>query len=259
MTGGTFRGVVLAVALAACAVPSARADSFVEYSVESRFQLDFHVADAALKKLLPAGWEANVAAAGPAKDANIRMIFADRFDVVGADGKPVGRGTNRVAFLAVPVKQTATGTVGQMIVAGLTDDPADVPGPFGVYVAAKTHRMERTVKARAGTAIEAAESWDFAAASGERLQVHVAYQRGPATKLASETKFFSGANPSVYQISKIEQGLDIMRNATVPVPNRVKTFRYKASGGKIGALFDGTERVLSFDSIPWQVRTVSAP
>jgi hypothetical protein len=259
MSGGIWRSVAIAVVVTAGAASAARADSFVETSFESRFQLDFHVADAALKKLLPAGWEANVAAAGPAKDANIRMIFADRVDIVGADGKPVGRGTNLQAFLAVPVKQTGTGTVGQMIVAGITEDPSDVPGPYGVYVAAKFHRMERTTKAGAAAKIQVEENWDLAAASGERLQVHVTYERGAATKLASETKFFSGANPSVYQVSKIEQGLDIMRNATVPVPNRVKSFRYKASGGKIGALFDGTERVLSFDSIPWQVRTVSAP
>jgi hypothetical protein len=259
MSQWTWRGAVLGIVMLAWAAPAAQADSFVEYSVETRFQLDFHVSDAALKKALPAGWEANVATAGPAKDANIRMIFADRVDIVGADGRPVGRGTNRLAFLAVPVKQTGTDIVGQMIIAGLTEDPADVPGPFGVYLAAKSHRMERSTKAGAGPAIETQENWDFAAANGERLEVHVRYERGAATKLASETKFFSGANPGVYQISKIEQGLDIMRNASVPVRDRVKEFRYKATGGKIGALFDGTERVLSFDAIPWQNRTVSTP
>jgi hypothetical protein len=34
--------------------------------------------------------------------------------------------------------------------------------------------------------------------------------------------------------------------------------QYKAGGGKIAALFDGTEKVVSWDSFPWYIRTVSA-
>jgi hypothetical protein len=39
----------------------------------------------------------------------------------------------------------------------------------------------------------------------------------------------------------------------------VKEFQYKASGGKIAALFDGSERVLSIDCIPWYNRAISLP
>src|SRR6202161_4451031 len=97
---------LIACATAACffaalAVPggAANADSFVEHSAEHRFQLDFHVPDAALQKLLPAGWEASVATTGAAKDANLRLVFIDRIHVTGADGKPAGKGTNRVVWL----------------------------------------------------------------------------------------------------------------------------------------------------------------
>jgi hypothetical protein len=50
-----------------------------------------------------------------------------------------------------------------------------------------------------------------------------------------------------------------MRNATITVPDKVKEFQYKASGGKIGALFDGSERVLSIDCISWYNRAIYAP
>ena len=73
------------------------------------------------------------------------------------------------------------------------------------------------------------EHWEFAAASGERLEVHLKYERAPARKGASEVKFFSPTNPSSYQIFKVEQGIDIMRNATVKVRDRVKEFSYKAA------------------------------
>jgi hypothetical protein len=39
----------------------------------------------------------------------------------------------------------------------------------------------------------------------------------------------------------------------------VKEFSYKASGGRIGALFDGTERVLSIDAIHWSNRAAHSP
>ncbi len=64
----------------------ARAQTAVEESIETRFQLDFQASDAALKKFLPAGWDLQVATSGPAKDCNLRVIFIDRVSINGADG-----------------------------------------------------------------------------------------------------------------------------------------------------------------------------
>ena len=234
---GAFSVVVL-LAGAASFVGQAAAQTFVEHSSETRFQLDFVVPDAALKKMLPEGWEPAVATAGPAKDCNLRMIFMDRVDITGKDGAPTG--TNQMVYLAIPIKKTGTDIAGQMIIGGLTADAKDVPGPFGVYQAATSHSMTRSFSAAAGQPIQGEENWSFTAASGEHMEAHVKYERGVARKIGAEVKFFSAANPSFYQIFKIEQGLDIMRNATVKVPDHVKEFSYKAGGGKIGALFDGT-------------------
>jgi hypothetical protein len=148
----------------------AAAETLIEHSAESRFQLDFHLPDAALQNALPAGWEPAIATAGPAKDANLRLIFVDRVGITGADGKPVGPGTNRMAILAIPVKQTATGISGQMIIGGLTEDQADAPGPFGVYLPATVHRMERSYKTGAGSGITGKRPRDFQAA-GRHLAV----------------------------------------------------------------------------------------
>src|SRR3954454_13604155 len=213
--------------LGAPAAP-AQAETFIEHSAEAQMQLDFHVPDAALAAMLPAGWEPNVAAAGPAKDANLRMIFIDRVDITGPDGKPLGRGSNQLVYLAIPIKQSSTGAVGQMIVAGITADPADAPGPFGAYLPASGHRMERATVAGAQPTLTQ-EDWEFAAATGERLEVHLKYERRGAPKAAAEVKFFSAANPAVYQVSKYERALDIMGNATVNLVDRVKELSYKAS------------------------------
>jgi hypothetical protein len=246
-------GVAAVLALAA---PQAYAETFAEQSAEFRMQLDFVVPDAALKKFLPTGWEPNVATQGPAKDCNLRMIFIDRVDITGADGAPIG--SNRLVYLAAPVKQSGSSNAGQMIIAGLTADPKDAPGPFGNFELATTVRMDRSVAASAKDALME-ETWEFVAANGERMEVHLKYERAAARKGGAEVKFFSPTNPSSYQIFKVEQGLDIMRNATVPVRDRVKEFSYKASGGRLGPLFDGSERVVSIDSFHWYNRGIYLP
>ena len=236
---------------------AAYAESFIERSAEQRFQLDFHVPDAALQKMLPQGWVPAVATAGPAKDANLRVIFIDRIGAVGADGKSTGRPTQLV-YVAIPVKQTGGSETGQMIIAGVTRDASDAPGAFGVLERANATSVQRSVgSSNAATIVE--ENWQFAAAGGEHLQIHVKYQRGPITKGGGEVKFFDPADPRKYQIFKTEQGLDITRNATTNPPDHVMEFSYSVGGGKLAPLFDGTEKVLSWDSFPWYDRTVLSP
>src|SRR5579872_3365100 len=128
----------------------AHAETLMENSLETRFQLDLHVPDAALAAFLPSGWTPNVAAQGPAKDANLRVIFIDRVTINGPDGKPVGKtGSNRLVYLVAPVKDPGGANV-QMVVGGLTEDPADAPGPFGVYLPATTHNMARSTVSGTG-------------------------------------------------------------------------------------------------------------
>jgi hypothetical protein len=248
-----------AALLAACAiggsVGQAGAETLVEQSSEARMQLDFHVPDAALKAMLPAGWEPNIATAGAAKDANLRMIFIDRINVTAPDGAPAGSG--QLVYLAIPIKQASTNTVAQMLIDGLTSDPKEAPGPFGVYQLATAHHMERSTVA--GPQAQTSEQWSFTAANGERMELSLKYDRGVGRRASNETKFFSSTNPSFYQIFKVEQNLDIMRNATITVPDKVKEFQYKASGGKLAALFDGSERVLSIDCISWYNRAIYLP
>jgi hypothetical protein len=259
MRGSGKMGLAVAAALAAAGLASAaKADTVLEQSAEHRFQLDFHVPDAALQKMLPSGWVPAIATAGPAKDANLRMIFIDRIGVVGSDGKPVGKGSSHLVYLAIPVKQSSGEQTGQMIIAGLTDNPGDAPGAFGVLQPATTATMTRGVSMANGAPL-ATEDWEFASANGERMQVHVKYQSAPANKGGGEVKFFNPSDPSKYRIYKTEQVTDITRNATTNPPDRVKEFSYRATGGRIAALFDGTEKVLSWDSQPWYNRTVIAP
>jgi len=247
------------VALSSGAARAALAQTLLEYSAEARFQLDFHVPDAALNAMLPPGFTPNVATQGPAKDANIRVIFVDRMTINGADGKPVGKGSSRLVYLAAPVKD-ASGANAQLVVGGLTDDPADVPGPFGNYLLATTHTMQRSTNSTGTGPVIDSQDWVFQAAGGERLELHIKYEHGVGNKGApADVKFYSAKSPAVAQLSRQEQVLDILRNVTTNPPDRVKEFSFKGSGGSYAKLFDGTERVLSWDNIVWINRSVLQP
>ena len=254
--GVVSTGLVM-VALAGLILPL-HAETLAEYSAEARFQLDLHVPDAVLMSFLPQGWTTNVAVQGAAKDANLRAVFIDRMTINGPDGRPVGKGSNRLAYLVAPVKDPMGNAV-QLVIGGLTEDPSDTPGPFGNYLSAATHTMQRSVVSGTGPIIET-QDWVFASATGERLELHVKYEKGVGNKSnPADTKFYSAKNPSLYQISRQEQVLDILRNVTTNPPDRVKDFSFKGGGGTYAKLFDGTEKVLSWDNIVWINRSVLLP
>jgi molybdenum ABC transporter molybdate-binding protein len=235
------------------------AQTIVEHSAEARFQLDLRVPDAALAAYLPAGWTPNIAAQGPAKDCNVRAVFIDRLTINGPDGKPVGKGSNSLVYLAAPVKDPSGANV-QLIIGGLTADSADAPGPFGNYLPATTHSVQRsTASSTTGPVIDS-EDWVFAAATGERLELRIKFERGTGNRgNPTDVKFYSAKNPSFFQISRQEQVLDILRNVTTNPPDHVKDFSFKASGGSYAKLFDGTQKVLSWDNIIWLNRTILVP
>jgi hypothetical protein len=253
------RTSLLVVGIFAALGRHASAQTMIEHSAEARFQLDLHVPEAGLAPFLPAGWALNVATQGPAKDANVRVVFIDRITINGPDGKPVGKtGSNRLVYLVAPVKDAAGANV-QLVIGGLTEDPSDAPGPFGVYLPATTHTMQRTTSSGTGPLIDS-QDWVFAAASGERLEMHIKYERGVGNKgNPSEVKFVSAKTPGVYQISRQEQVLDILRNVTTMPVDRVKEYSFKGAGGSYARLFDGTEKVLSWDNILWLNRSVLIP
>jgi hypothetical protein len=236
----------------------AEAQTVREQSSEVRFQLDLRVPDAALSSFLPPGWTPNIATEGAAKDANLRAVFIDRLTINGPDGKPIGKGSNRLVYLVAPVKD-ATGAAAQLVIGGLTEDAADAPGPFGNYLLATTHTMQRATSSGLGPILDA-QDWVFAAATGERLELHIRYERGVANKgNPAEVKFYSAKNPGTFQISRQEQVLDILRNVTTNPTDRVKEFSFKGGGGSYSKLFDGSEKVLSWDNILWINRSIFMP
>src|SRR3712207_3577397 len=106
------RPIVAALACAllspASLLPSAGAETLSEASSEARTYLYFQVPEAAAQQMLPAGWQASPAAAGPARGANLVLVFLDRLLLQDAQGRPVAGGTGQSLVLFVPARNPAT-------------------------------------------------------------------------------------------------------------------------------------------------------
>ena len=178
----------------------------------------------------------------------------------GPDGRPLGKGSSHLIYLEAPARDAAGANV-RVVIGGLTDDPADAPGPFGNYILATSRSVKRTTTATGSGAVIDTQDWSMQAASGERIEMHVAYERGGGNRGArpQDVRIVSARNPSVVQISTQEQVLDILRNTTLTPPDRVKDYTFSAGGGSYAKIFDGTEKALSWDNILWLNRTVSKP
>jgi hypothetical protein len=250
---------VLAVFALSLFTSFSQAQILIENSLETRFQIDLKVPAAPLNALFPQGFSSNVATEGPAKDCNLRLVFIDRISVLDPDGKPVGRGSSRLVYLVAPAKDP-NGDSLQLVIGGLTADPGDAPGYYGNYLFAATHDMRRTTVATAANPALETQDWVFTAKSGEHIEMHIKFERGPGMRFSpADVRYYSAVNPTNYQISHQEQVLDILRNTTTTPPDRVKEFSLKTFGGSYDKLFDKTVKVLSWDDIPWINRSVSNP
>jgi hypothetical protein len=69
---------------------------------------------------------------------------------------------------------------------------------------------------------------------------------------------FSGAKPDFFRIYRVEQAIDVVRSTATAV-DRVTKLSFKASGDKLGSLFDGTEQLISVVSVPWYSRQLYLP
>jgi hypothetical protein len=251
--------VVASPSPAAASLAGPNGERLVEQSAEARLQLDIRVPDRALAQLMPSGWSSNVATTGAARDANLSVIFIDRLTINGPTGSPVGTNGNRLVQLVAPVKDQV-GAPAMLVIGGLTEDPSDVPGPFGNYLQAGTRKVTRSTSATGGAAILDAQDWIFEATSGEHIELHITYDRGDAARApVSDTRFYSARNPSFYQVARQQQVLDILRNVTTTPPDRVHEFLFTCVGGSFASVCDGSQKVLSWNVIQWTDRQIFQP
>lgn len=233
--------------------PTVVAQTVTEWSTETRVVLAFHVNDAAVQRLLPAGWTTAPSTAPGDRGANLRLVFVDRLLALDGQGKGFRTGTSRYIVFAVPARNAA-GEVNTVIISGLSPEG---PGAYGANLTATVSKVMRSATAQAEEGGRAEEHWEFAAASGERIELQLAFRRAAGVKSHAESKIRSARTPALTRTYQIDQAADVVRSAATP--DRVETLKFRASGPAFAPLFDGTETLLSVTSLPYYVREVSVP
>ncbi len=258
---GLALALLPAVALAQTAAPAPLPippNTLKQQSNEYRFQLGTHVDDAKLAKLLPAGWVSNSPAEGLGKGANVRLNFIDSFGITGADGKVIGKGVDRMVVLLVPVKQAVGDLRGQMVLAGITENGAE--DAFGILTkATKAKANYSAVTTENGITVRT-EDWDFAGADGSIVKMHIKYDAKPGNQGAGNTtRTFDPADPSKFILYQTRSMMDIARNTNGTEPDRVREFSFEVRGGRFAPLFDGSEKPIAWDSLPYYTRSILLP
>jgi hypothetical protein len=231
--------------------PALAADKYVGSNVDVRTILAFKAADAPVQKVLPEGWELDVATAGTAKDVNLRVTFIDRLSAQDADGKALPQ--VRTVTLSVPAKKKGSETRGTMLFAIYTSGGSG--GPYGVSVHADT-KMERKVAIDPAGTASVEEAWQFQAPDGNSLHLQIQYLRGGPAPAKAESLLYSAVKPDFYRIYRYEQSADAVRGAGA---DRVQKVVFKASGPKLAPLFDGSEQLIGVTSVPWYTRQTYLP
>jgi hypothetical protein len=253
------RMVVGACALFALVVIYAQAAAAGEKPVgtygEERALLRFKVPDATVQRFLPEGWQASPESTGPSKDANLSVVFVDVFAAQSPDGKP--EDPYRVAAVVIPAKRQGTEATVPMVVTGFASIPGYAPGPYGVFALASA-TLDRHVHTDPGGKSNIEEAWEFKADGGDLVQLELQYVRGPLARSKIETMPHSASKPEFYRIYRIEQAADLVRS-TASGTDRAQKYVFKATGGKLSQIFDGSEQLVSITSLPFYSRQVSLP
>jgi hypothetical protein len=225
--------------------------SAVDLSV--RTAMTFKVNDAALQKLLPAGFAMNPPAAGPTKGANLAITLIDYLMVQDPEGKPLPPRTT--VAINIPSKKTATGEAVGLVIGGFILE-AGAPGAYFNFGASKinVNRQSHTVEGK--SIID--ETWDIKGNDGNALEVVAQFERGALTRAKAEAKIHSGAKPEFYRIYKFEQAADVARSTATGV-DRVTKFSIKATGPRFAPVFNGSEQLVSITSVPSYSRSIFVP
>ena len=248
--------IALSFVLAVPGLPAASAETLVETNFDSRLNVQFRVAEAALKSWVPAPWQISPASSGPGKDANLTAVFLQRLLVLGPDGKPTPGATHRTVAFVVPAKNMQTDESAPVVLRVYTADPQGVPGPYKNSVKASVRR-EFTLRGDGNEPGAGSEQWQMQV-NGGSIEVQVAYQRGVPSRSKGESKVYSAVEPTFFRLYRVDQGVDVVKSVPAGI-DRVQGFRFRSTVPELARLFDGSEQLIAVSVIPWYSREVRLP
>jgi hypothetical protein len=246
--------MIISALLFAEAVSAQSNEKLFGSNTDVRTFLTFKVDDAKLEKLVPAGWVVNSPTGGPSKGYNLSINLVDQIMQFDAEGKPL-QALHGASF-GFPVKKSGSNAAGGMVWGGLFS-PANTPGAYGVFVPARGVIDRKSRTDLAGESI-IEETWQFSSDDGNAIEIQIQYVRGAPTRNKIEANVYAAAKPDFYRIYRGESLSDVVKSTATGI-DRVKTFSIKATGSKLGPLFDGSHQLISVTSLPSYTRRTYLP
>lgn len=244
---------LLSIVLALSVAPTFAQEKFSGSNIDTRIGVAFKANEAAVRKLLPDGWEISPAASGPSQGSNLSITLVNMQTALDADGKPTT--PYRGVAVTVPAKKKGSDATVPMVSAGLfTSNYA--PGAYGVFLPARVSVDRKTSIALDGKTV-VDETWQVRADGGHSFDIHVQFVAGVPTPGKVDQKVYSAAKPDFFRIYRFEMASEVVRSVPTNV-DRVTQISFKAAGSKLGPVFDGAQ-VISVTSIPWYSRQVYLP
>lgn len=229
----------------------------VQSTLDSRIVLAFVANTAEIQRWLPAPWQPSPVASGPAKDANLVVVFVDRLLNQDAEGKPTAIAAYRAVALAIPARNPQSGDSGPLLVRIYNSNPNEIPGFYKTAVLASVER-EISWSGIDNSLGMAHERWEVKDGKGGTLQLQLQYQRGVPTRGKLEAKPRSGSDPATWRIYRIEQATDVVKSLPAGI-DRLKSYHFRSNVAELQKLFDGSERLISVTAIPWYTRQTLLP
>jgi hypothetical protein len=246
-------GITCVASVALTAV--AQAETLVESSLFFRIYVAFSVDQKAAQEWLPAPWKVSSLPKGPFKDANLFVIFDDRFLNQDAEGKPTMGGTCRLAILVVLAKHPQTGEFSPFIIRAYI--PLDGPGAYKNAVKAMVRRGATLQGANLepGTGTEVWRVWDSA---GGVLEFWIDYQRAVPKRVKKEFRARSNVEPDFFRIYQDEHAVDVVKSISAGI-DRLQNYQFRVTMSELREMFDGSEQLIGISLNPIWVRQVFLP
>lgn len=249
--------IVVALAGIMAVASNARAEQLVEDNTESRLVLAFRADAAALQKRLPPELEVSPAPGGPAKDANLVVVFYDRLHQLDGSGKPTSATTMRMAVVVAAVKTRAAGKPAFAVLRVFNPNPEQVPGFYKAGVLAEVKR-ETSVAASSLEPGSMSDAWEVSTKGGDTIRVRVEYARGVPSRSVRELQVFSGVQGGLFRIYRTDELGDVVRSAAGKV-DRAKKLEYRFAVADMADLFGDETQLLAVSANPVFLRKVFLP
>jgi hypothetical protein len=226
-------------------------EHFAASNVDLRLVLGFVAPADAVAKLLPIGWEPDVAACGPAQGINLRLTFIDTLLSLDADGRAVA--PPRIVHLSLPARKYGSQAGATLL--GLACSTGGDGGPYGNSLQASA-TVERRAERNDAEVNCVQESWQFRTRQGHAIALQIEYSPAAPTLLTAEDRVHAAAAPDCCRIYRTVQAQDAVRR---PGADRVQRLVFSATGPLLSQMFGCAEQLISVVAVPWYSRQVFVP